>query len=482
MSTRALTLGGAIVLAIALGLAAWWGARTVDAHPRVSTTLTWHADIAPLFARQCASCHAGGSAAGGSGAAATGAGPATSGGAVASGGGATPTSGSRLSTLPLATYADVRPWIGAIREEVLERRMPPRRGTPGVDAGVDDHPLSPMERDLIVGWIDGGSPEGKPGAERTATFWCRMHPEVRAERAGPCPICGMALAPFLPDLTKRYGWTIEPSPQARGRARTLTLSVTARDDSASAPALVREFERVHEYPMHLFAVSEDFERFLHVHPELGADGRFTVAWPPRERDGGRARTGLRHTGRDEGRFWFYGDVLPVGGPPQLLQRVISMAPVAASNSRAASPAAAAPALVANVAGLTATLTASPVVATTASAATRTVADGRVDGSQASPRAGDVQHVAIELTQTAGGKPVTDLEPYLGAWGHLFLVHEGHEEALHVHPETTGTSAGGPTIGFDVLFPRAGTYYLWMQVQRHHTIVTLPFRVRVVPRA
>jgi hypothetical protein len=107
--------------------------------------------------------------------------------------------------VPLSTFAETRPWSAAIREEVLERRMPPARGRPGVDAGVDDHPLSPMERDLIVAWIDGGMPEGRTStaataplavavaaadvdagtvastaAPATATFWCRMHPEVRA--------------------------------------------------------------------------------------------------------------------------------------------------------------------------------------------------------------------------------------------------------------------------------------------------------------
>jgi heavy metal-binding protein len=396
-----------------------WAA--VSAHPRVSTALTWRADIKPLFDRQCVSCHAPGNAS---------------------------------NTVPLATYEQVRPWIAAIREEVLERRMPVPRGRPGIDAGVDDHPLSPMERDVIVGWIDGGAPEGRaaasagtagaagaPGTTATsgaateaetpaATFWCRMHPEIRADRAGTCPLCGMELAAFTPDLAQRYGWTVKAGPSS------LTLRVT--DTATNTP--IRDFERVHEYPLHLFVVSEDFRDFQHVHPEMNARGEWTVPWRAAQR----------------GRYFVYGDFLPAGGAPQMLQRMIS---VDASSRRNAAATAAA-AADADASGLKATLnTPTPTL-----------------------RTGDEARITIALTDAKSGAAIGDLQPYLGAWGHLFVLHEGRDEALHAHPDTAGTTPGGPNIAFDVLFPRPGTYHLWMQVQRRGAIVTLPFVVRVSPRA
>jgi Cu+-exporting ATPase len=33
-------------------------------------------------------------------------------------------------------------------------------------------------------------------------YTCPMHPEIRQDRAGLCPKCGMVLEPVLPDLAK----------------------------------------------------------------------------------------------------------------------------------------------------------------------------------------------------------------------------------------------------------------------------------------
>jgi hypothetical protein len=384
-------------MVIGLTIASVWG--VVSAHPRVSTALTWRADIKPLFDRQCVSCHAPNAA----------------------------------DTVPLATYEQVRPWVAAIREEVLERRMPVPRGRPGIDRGVDDHPLSPMERDVIVGWIDGGAPEGRAAVAASkeieaaaeapaATFWCRMHPEIRADRAGVCPLCGMDLAAFTPDLTRRYGWSV------RAGKRALTLQVT----DAGTGAAVRDFERVHEYPLHLFVVSEDFRDFQHVHPVMDARGEWTVPWRASKR----------------GRYWVYGDLLPVGGAPQMLQRMITVE----SSSRADREPPQSP------------------------------LNGTLSTSTPTLRTGDEARITIALTDAKSGAPVDDLQPYLGAWGHLFVLHEGRDEALHAHPDSKATTPGGPSVAFDVMFPRPGTYHLWMQVQRRGEIVTLPFVVRVSPRA
>jgi hypothetical protein len=97
------------------------------------------------------------------------------------------------------------------------------------------------------------------------------------------------------------------------------------------------------------------------------------------------------------------------------------------------------------------------------------------------RAGDTHRLTIALRDAKNHRAVTDLEQYLGAWGHLFVVQEERDEALHAHPDHTDTTPGGPTIAFDVLFPRAGAYHLWTQVRHRHAIVTLPFLVHVQPR-
>jgi hypothetical protein len=60
------------------------------------------------------------------------------------------------------TYDDARPWAKAIREEVLERRMPPWGAVEGVGTFRDDPSLTAVEIEMIVNWVEGGAPEGDP--------------------------------------------------------------------------------------------------------------------------------------------------------------------------------------------------------------------------------------------------------------------------------------------------------------------------------
>src|SRR5699024_11235811 len=40
---------------------------------------------------------------------------------------------------------------------------------------------------------------------------------------------------------------------------------------------------------------------------------------------------------------------------------------------------------------------------------------------------------LTMTVTRDGEPVTELEPYLGAFGHLVALRDGDLAYLHVHP-------------------------------------------------
>ncbi len=67
---------------------------------------------------------------------------------------------------------------------------------------------------------------------------------------------------------------------------------------------------------------------------------------------------------------------------------------------------------------------------------RTSARRRVDGYTVSLK-GDLApgaDSALTLSVSRGGKPVTDLDPYLGAFGHLVALRTGDLAYLHVHPE------------------------------------------------
>ena len=64
--------------------------------------------------------------------------------------------------MSLLTYEQARPWAKAIRDEVLNRRMPPWDAVKGVGQFRDDLSLTQPEMDLLVSWVEGGAPEGNP--------------------------------------------------------------------------------------------------------------------------------------------------------------------------------------------------------------------------------------------------------------------------------------------------------------------------------
>jgi hypothetical protein len=113
------------------------------AHDPITTNLTWSKEISRVVYQRCAVCHRPGGRA-----------------------------------MSLLTYEEARPWAKAIRDEVLNRRMPPWDAVKGVGEFRDDPSLSQPEMDLLVGWIEGGAPEGDP---------IYLPPAPRAEDAPSAP-------------------------------------------------------------------------------------------------------------------------------------------------------------------------------------------------------------------------------------------------------------------------------------------------------
>ncbi|MEU3467170.1 hypothetical protein ABZ716_04540 [Streptomyces sp. NPDC006687] len=81
---------------------------------------------------------------------------------------------------------------------------------------------------------------------------------------------------------------------------------------------------------------------------------------------------------------------------------------------------------------------------------------------------------LKLTVSKDGRPVTDLEPYLGAYGHLVALRDGDLAYLHVHPNEGGP---GPDVSFTATAPSAGTYRLFLDFQHQGTVRTAAFTVR-----
>jgi hypothetical protein len=95
------------------------------AHDVITTPITWSREISRIVSQRCASCHHDGG-----------------------------------SAFPLITYADIRPWAEAVKEEVLARRMPPWGAVKGFGDFRNDRALTAEQLELIGSWANGGVPEG----------------------------------------------------------------------------------------------------------------------------------------------------------------------------------------------------------------------------------------------------------------------------------------------------------------------------------
>ncbi|MEU9700001.1 hypothetical protein [Streptomyces sp. NPDC047981] len=84
---------------------------------------------------------------------------------------------------------------------------------------------------------------------------------------------------------------------------------------------------------------------------------------------------------------------------------------------------------------------------------------------------------LKLTVSKDGKPVTDLEPYLGAYGHLVALRDGDLAYLHVHPNEGGP---GPVVSFTATAPSAGSYRLFLDFQHGGKVRTAAFTVQAGP--
>jgi hypothetical protein len=266
--------------------------------------------------------------------------------------------------------------------------------------------------------------------DRPDAYWCPMHPGIRSPAGGKCPLCGMPLVTIPPLRSGEYRVEAELLPRSDGGASRIRLAV--RDPESDA--LVSSFVDVHERPFHLFVISRDLEQFAHVHPVQNATGVFELDQP-----------------LAPGMYLLIADFLPVGGTSQLVHRMV------------ATP------------GYTGPMFASPPAL--AVGAREQVVNGiRIRMSVESPAPRRPMPIRFEIADASNGVPVTDLESFLGAPGHLLIVDNGLTTAIHGHPEGDATAAAAVT--FAPVVPADGRYKLWVQFQRKGEVITAPFVIDV----
>jgi hypothetical protein len=203
-------------------------------------------------------------------------------------------------------------------------------------------------------------------------------------------------------------------------------------DEHGAP--VTRYTPTHDKPLHLVVVRRDLSGFRHVHPVLAADGTWHTPLTFAAAGDYRVFADFQATGHDG--VTLGADVAVAGA-----YRPVPLP---------------APARTATVDGYTVTLAGTLVPGTTS---------------------------RLTLSVAKDGRPVTDLQPYLAAYGHLTALRQGDLAYLHVHPDGEpgdGSTRPGPAVTFHAEVPSAGTYRLYLDFQHGGVVRTAEFTAVAAP--
>ncbi|MBD0383162.1 hypothetical protein [Paenibacillus sedimenti] len=229
------------------------------------------------------------------------------------------------------------------------------------------------------------------------------------------------------DDNLKVTWKLTAEKPQSNQNDDLTIQVQDKDGKP-----VQDFEIQHEKLMHLIIVSKDLSYFEHIHPEYKGNGLFTI-------------TTKFPNGGD---YKLYADFVPKGGEKSVKEHVVTVegaAPhVAALNPDTDKP--------------------------------KAIENKEVTLSFDKLKAGEELTINFNIKNETTKQPISNLQPYLGAVGHVVIISEDTGLYLHVHP--MDEKATGPDAKFMTTFPKSGTYKIWGQFQHEGKVFTVPFTVKV----
>jgi hypothetical protein len=233
-------------------------------------------------------------------------------------------------------------------------------------------------------------------------------PSPPATHGGHTPVDSSASAALAGVAVSQDGYALDLAETSVAAGVPVPLRFTIVGPDAMP---VTAYDVEHRKELHLVVVSRDLGTYAHLHPTRDAAGIWTVTGPALA----------------PGSYRGYADFVPTGH-----ERMTLAADLAVGGAFTPQPL--------------------PAPGTT----------DRVDGYDVSIEGDLVAGADSTLTVTVrrAGEAVGDLQPYLGALGHLVAIREGDLAYLHVHPLDTSDGPGGPTVRFAVDVPSAGTYGLF----------------------
>lgn len=212
----------------------------------------------------------------------------------------------------------------------------------------------------------------------------------------------------------------DPSKPQAGAATKLVLQI---HDNGTP---IKRFDLLHEKLVHLIVVRDGLDEFAHLHPDVDASGMITTEF----------------TFPKAGKYTLFADHQPQGQSPGLAVGEMSVA----GDFSDAEP------LAPNLPG--------------------EVAVGDVIAKVTLKTGGEETTVRFVFVN-AEGQPITDLQPYLGAMGHLVVIGADGRDYVHAHPLSESQSAPDGKVEFAAHFPKPGVYKAWGQFQRGGKVFTVP---------
>jgi hypothetical protein len=264
-------------------------------------------------------------------------------------------------------------------------------------------------------------------AEPTEVYVCPMHPEVRKNGPGKCPLCGMTLISRILEPVE-YPVELTFTPVSIPANEPLTIDIRAFDPATGKA--VQNYEIVHEKPIHFFVISSDLEYFAHEHPVMMQGGFF------------RHHTTLPKPGV----YKLFADFYPLNGTPQLVSKIISTQGFRKSIDETF---------------------AHPARDLAPKESTNLKAFLSLDPVDPIPAKKTLLFIDLD--------PAEGLEPYLGAWAHMLIESHDLLDTIHSHPSVAD---GGSKMQFDIFFPREAIYRIWIQFQRLGKVNTVAFTLPV----
>ncbi|WP_432832030.1 hypothetical protein [Dactylosporangium sp. CA-092794] len=224
------------------------------------------------------------------------------------------------------------------------------------------------------------------------------------------------------------GFTLTPSQPlnlAAGAQQQFAFRILGPDGQP-----VTKFVVTHDKPLHLIVIRHDLSGFQHLHPAMAADGTWSIPL----------------TLPTPGIWRLYADFTTYDAAGQQVPLTLAV-DVTVAGSYAP--------------------TRLPPPSRTVDADTFTVT------MEGTPQANATAPLSFRVF--AAGSPVTDLERYLAAYGHLVVIRDGDLGYLHVHPED---ELVGGAVKFWLAVPSPGRYRMYFEFQKSGAVHRAEFTLEV----